>query len=261
MTPVQSPESVGLRSQSVSGGGQSAPLDKSNQRVRDMFGQIAPRYDLMNHLLSLNIDRWWRRSTVQRLRVAGNSPILDVCTGTGDLALAIKARVGHAVPVVGSDFCHPMLQRGVEKVAASDARTGPAVTFVEADSQHLPFQDNTFQCVTVAFGLRNISDTDRGLQEMRRVCKSEGQVAVLEFSQPTAIGLKQLYAFYFRHVLPRVGQWMARNNRSAYSYLPESVAQFPSGVKLAEQMESNGIQNVKMYPMTCGIATLYEGTK
>lgn len=233
-------------------------LDKSNSRVRDMFGQIAPRYDLLNHLLSLNIDKSWRRKTVDRLRISGNAPVLDMCTGTGDLAIAIRRRFGANVPVFGSDFCHQMLAIGIEKSAR---RKGSEVHYVEADSQNLPFPSEMFQCVTVAFGLRNVADTDLGLQEMVRVCQPGGQIAVLEFSQPTAPGLKQSYSFYFKHVLPRVGQWMARNDKSAYEYLPASVSQFPSGQALVKRMESNGIRDVRMHPMTFGVVTLYEGTK
>ena len=233
-------------------------LDKSNSRVRDMFGQIAPRYDLLNHMLSLNIDKAWRRKTVDRLRIRNGAPVLDVCTGTGDLAMAIRAKFGDSVPVFGSDFCHQMLALGVKK---SERNPRAYVHYIEADSQRLPFEDDVFQCVTVAFGLRNVADTDRGLAEMLRVCEPGGQIAVLEFSQPTTLGLKQTYNFYFKHVLPRVGQWMARNDRSAYEYLPASVSQFPSGQKLIDRMHDNGIQNVTAYPMTFGVVTLYEGTK
>jgi demethylmenaquinone methyltransferase/2-methoxy-6-polyprenyl-1,4-benzoquinol methylase len=233
-------------------------LDKSNSRVRDMFGQIAPRYDLLNHMLSLNIDKTWRRKTVDRLRIRNTSPVLDVCTGTGDLAMAIRAKFGTSVPVFGSDFCHQMLALGVRK---SQRNPRADVHYVEADSQSLPFEDNIFQCVTVAFGLRNVADTDRGLAEMLRVCEPGGQVAVLEFSQPTTVGLKQTYNFYFKHILPRVGQLMARNDRSAYEYLPASVSQFPSGQKLVDRMQANGIRNVTTTPMTFGVVTLYEGTK
>lgn len=245
------------RETSVAAGRESS-LDKSNQRVRAMFSQIAPRYDLLNHVLSLNIDRMWRSQTVRRLRLQPGIPVLDVCTGTGDLALAIASRAPKGVAVVGSDFCHPMLALARKK---GDASRVENVEFIEADSQSLPFEDNTFQVVTVAFGLRNVADTDLGLKEMLRVCRPGGQVAVLEFSKPTLPGLRNAYDFYFRHVLPRVGQWMARNDKSAYHYLPESVSQFPCGKALADRMESNGIRDVKLHPMTCGVATLYEGTK
>ncbi|XZE51353.1 bifunctional demethylmenaquinone methyltransferase/2-methoxy-6-polyprenyl-1,4-benzoquinol methylase UbiE [Planctomycetaceae bacterium SH139] len=241
----------------------SRTLDKSNHRVREMFGQIASRYDLMNHVLSLNIDKRWRRKTVKQLRLKPDGPILDVCTGTGDLAFELSRAAGPAVAVVGSDFCHPMLQVAVKKNRALKAAESSAgdVTFLEADSQALPFPDDTFQCVTVAFGLRNIADTDQGLDEMRRVCRPGGQIAVLEFSRSNTIGLKQAYEFYFKVLLPRVGQRMAKNDKSAYHYLPQSVAEFPCGQALASRMESRGIRNVKLVPMTFGVATLYLGEK
>lgn len=233
-------------------------LDKSNQRVRAMFGQIAKRYDLMNHLLSLNIDKRWRRQTVQALRLDRSEPVLDVCTGTGDLALELSRKVGPTVEVVGSDFCHPMLKVAVDKSAKS---ANSAVRFLEADSQQLPFPDDTFQCVTVAFGLRNIADTDRGIDEMLRVCVAGGQVAVLEFSRSNTIGLKQAYELYFKYLLPLVGQKLAKNDKSAYHYLPQSVAQFPCGQALVDRMESRGVRNVRMIPMTFSVATLYVGEK
>jgi len=233
-------------------------LDKSNARVRAMFAQIAPRYDLLNHLLSLNIDRSWRRKTVDRLRITSQKPILDMCTGTGDLALEIRRRSDPAIEVIGSDFCHPMLERARRK---GESLGSENLFFVEADSQALPFSADTFQVVTVAFGLRNVADTDRGLREMQRVCRPGGQIAILEFSQPSIPGLSAAYRFYFSQVLPRVGQWMAENDNAAYHYLPASVSQFPSGRALAERMEAVGIRDVRFHPMTGGIATLYEGFK
>ena len=228
-------------------------LDKSGMRVREMFRQIAPRYDAMNHLLSLNVDRYWRWRAVKRLRFQSSVPILDTCTGTGDLAIAIQRRAPESVAVVGSDFCHAMLQIGRNKVP--DGRIG----FVEADSQALPFPSDTFGCVTVAFGLRNVADTDQGIREMARVCRPGGQVLILEFSQPTFWGLRQIYGFYFRHVLPRIGQWFAKNDKSAYEYLPESVGQFPEGQALADRMIAAGLLDVCYTPMTFGVATIYEG--
>jgi demethylmenaquinone methyltransferase/2-methoxy-6-polyprenyl-1,4-benzoquinol methylase len=135
------------------------------------------------------------------------------------------------------------------------------IDFLEADSQSLPFADNTFGCVTVAFGLRNVADTDQGLREMQRVCKPGGQVMVLEFSQPRMWGLRQVYGYYFRNVLPRIGQWFARNDKAAYKYLPESVGQFPDGQELADRMTNIGLTEVRFTPMTFGVATIYEGTK
>ncbi len=234
-------------------------VDKSGRRVRDMFAEIAPRYDLMNHLLSLGIDIRWRRQATRRLKLDGDLPILDCCTGTGDLAFMLARRVQGRVAVIGSDFCAPMLRLAAAKHAARHADL--PVRFLEADSQQLPFEDASFQAVTVAFGLRNVQDTDRGLREMVRVCADGGQVAVLEFSQPTLPGFRQLYQAYFRHVLPRVGQRFARNNQSAYEYLPNSVMEFPSGQSLAERMEAAGLRDVVVEPLTLGVASLYIGNR
>ena len=238
----------------------SGGVDKSGARVKEMFRQIAPRYDAMNHLLSLSIDRYWRRQAVKRLRISGDDPILDTCTGTGDLALAIARGTSASVRVVGSDFCRAMLEIAQDKKTSHHDTTG-RVQFLEADSQSLPFADNVFQGVTVAFGLRNVADTDLGLREMTRVCLPGGQVMVLEFSRPSLFGLRQLYGFYFRSVLPRVGQCFARNNKSAYQYLPESVGQFPDGQALADRMTAAGLIDVRFTPLTFGVATIYEGTK
>lgn len=235
-------------------------LDKSESRVREMFRQIAPRYDLMNHVLSLNIDRYWRWRSVKKLKINGDSPILDTCTGTGDLALAIKRKAPANVKVVGSDFCNAMLQIAEKKSSRLESSEQTA-TFLEADSQALPFDDDQFQCVTVAFGLRNVTDTNRGLSEMYRVCKPGGQVMILEFSRPYLIGLRQIYQFYFTTILPRVGQLFASNNKAAYKYLPESVGLFPDGNDLANLMRDSGMINVRYTPLTFGVATIYEGTK
>lgn len=236
-----------------------ATVDKSNQRVRQMFAEIAPRYDLMNHLLSLNIDRWWRRVAVRRVPPRGDRPILDVCTGTGDLALAYYRKTDGQVPIVASDFCAEMLAIGEKKKRRNGAEEN--LTFIEADAQNLPFEDDRFQIVCVAFGLRNVQDTDQGLREMTRVCAPGGRVAVLEFSLPRWQPFRGIYGFYFRHILPRIGQLFARNRSGAYSYLPESVQQFPEGEALVARMESAGLQNVKFHPLTFGIATLYVGEK
>lgn len=225
-----------------------------------MFRQIAPRYDLMNHMLSLNIDRYWRWRAVKRLRLQPGVPVLDTCTGTGDLALAISKAGSGKVDVVGSDFCHAMLEIADQK-ATRKPDDDNDLSFVEADSQALPFSDRSFQCVTVAFGLRNVANTDLGLREMHRVCRPGGQVMVLEFARPRMWGLKQIYNFYFKHVLPRIGQWMAKNNKSAYEYLPESVGQFPDGEALAIKMRDAGLVDVKYTPLTFGVAMIYEGTR
>ncbi len=235
-------------------------LDKSETRVREMFRQIAPKYDLMNHLLSLNVDRYWRWRAVRRIRFDSSAPVLDTCTGTGDLALAISRKSPRSVDVIGSDFCHAMLEIANQKLNP-EPNGDRRVRFLEADSQYLPFADGLFQCVTVAFGLRNVTDTLRGLKEMTRVCRPGGQVIVLEFSRPRTWGLRQSYNFYFTHILPKVGQWLARNDKSAYSYLPESVGQFPDGPALVELMSTAGLVDVSYTPLTFGIATIYEGRK
>lgn len=236
-------------------------LDKSGSRVRKMFEDIAPRYDLMNHVLSLGIDITWRKRTVRLLRLDGIEPILDCCTGTGDLALMLARHVGSRARVVGTDFCLPMLSVAQAKKRSIAENTTPPVEFLEADTQALPFPDGMFQAVTVAFGLRNVEDTDRGLREMVRVCKPGGQVAVLEFSKPTFPVLSQAYSAYFKYVLPRIGQSVARNDHSAYEYLPSSVSEFPCGEALAERMRTAGLSDVQIVPMTFGVATLYIGER
>lgn len=234
-------------------------VDKSSDRIRRMFGEIAPNYDRMNHLLSLNVDRYWRWRTVRTVKPTGEHPILDVCSGTGDLALAYYRASGGKVPIVAADFCPQMLDIGKEKTrrAGADDR----LTFVEADTENLPFDDNHFQIVSVAFGLRNVGDTDRGLREMMRVCRPGGRVVVLEFSMPRWQPFRAAYGWYFRALLPRIGEWLARNEQGAYNYLPESVGQFPSGEALAQRMRAVGMSEVQFYSLTLGMVTLYVGEK
>lgn len=235
-------------------------LDKREARIRTMFGRIAPWYDFLNHLLSLNIDKSWRRKTTRLAPAAADAgPVLDLCTGTGDLALDYDTATGGSIPIVGADFCHEMLVRATEKARkrGSDGR----IRFVEADAQALPFPADSFQLVTCAFGLRNVTDTDRGLAEMVRVARPGGRVAVLEFSRPRGPVFGRLYRWYFRHVLPRVGQVLSRSPDSAYRYLPESVMAFPDGEELADRMRAHGLTGVRYHPLTFGIATLYVGVK
>ncbi len=234
-------------------------IDKSAARVQEMFGQIAPRYDFLNRMLSLGIDRRWRRWTVRLVPPEGDAPILDVCTGTADLALDYWRASRGKVPIVGTDFCQPMLEIARRKCRRAGAED--QVTLLEADTMHLPFADEVFQIVCVAFGLRNVSDTDAGLREMARVCRPGGRVAVLEFSTPTARPLGSLYGWYFQRVLPRIGQALARNSQGAYNYLPASVGGFPQAGVLAERMGAAGLCETWWRPMTFGIATLYVGRK
>ena len=236
----------------------TSTVDKSNDRVRRMFGEIAPRYDRMNHLLSMQVDRYWRRRAVRLVPPQGDRPILDLCTGTGDLAIAYHRAVDGRVPIVGADFCHEMLERAREKSAQLPHG---AITFVEADAQSLPLPSDTFQIVCVAFGLRNVADINRGLAEMARVCAPGGRVAVLEFTTPRRQPFKAAYGWYFRNVLPRIGQLLASNNSEAYNYLPESVGEFPQYEALAQRMEAAGLVSVRFHPLTFGVATLYVGER
>lgn len=230
-------------------------LDKRQQRIRRMFGDIAPRYDLLNHILSLNIDRAWRRQTVKLVPPRGDAPILDVCTGTGDLAIEYYRVGAGRVPVFGADFCHPMLVRAMGKASAGQPR------FLEADAQSLPFPADMFQITCVAFGLRNVADTDRGLAELVRVTRPGGRVAILEFSKPRHWLLGRMYRFYFTHLLPRFGQAVSRSRDDAYHYLPASVMEFPDYEALTTKMEDHGLTGTAFHPLTFGIATLYLGTK
>lgn len=224
-----------------------------------MFASIARRYDLLNHLLSLNIDRSWRRFTTKTVPPEPGVPVLDCCTGTADLALAYDRAAAGGSPVVGSDFCRPMLEIGLVKVhkAGADGR----ITLIEGDTQRLPLPDDTFGVVTVAFGLRNVADTALGIDEMVRVARPGGKVAVLEFSRPKGPILGRLYLAFFRKILPRVGQALAPNEQDAYEYLPSSVLQFPDGQTMLDLLASRGLTELRQHPLTFGIATLYVGTK
>jgi demethylmenaquinone methyltransferase / 2-methoxy-6-polyprenyl-1,4-benzoquinol methylase len=231
-------------------------------QIRQMFGEIAGWYDFLNHLLSLGADRSWRGKTVRLVAPQERAgPILDVCTGTADLALAYwrASRRMAAVSVVGTDFCQPMLEIGNKKCCRAGA--DDRLVLIEADTVSLPFPDETFQIVSVAFGLRNVSDSDKGLEEMIRVCRRGGSVAVLEFSMPRIWPIKMLYNWYFHSLLPRIGQTLARNTQKAYNYLPESVSRFPQGEAFVERMRGAGLKEAAIYPFTFGIATLYVGKK
>lgn len=239
-------------------------IDKSEERIRRMFGEISPRYDFLNHFLSGGTDWYWRWRTVRAAAPRGTAPILDVCTGTGDLALAYWKKCGGMVSVVGTDFTGEMLVIAEEKAAKPQLAgwsQGATLGFVQADTQRLPFADDLFQIVSVAFGLRNITDTSRGLQEMIRVCQPGGRVVVLEFSLPGNRLLRALYTWYFRNILPRIGQMFSRNSHQAYNYLPDSVSAFPYGQRLAGLMKECGLHTVSFTPLTFGVATLYIGEK
>ncbi len=231
------------------------PVDKSGNRIRQMFGEIAGRYDFMNHFLSGGSDIYWRWRTVRLAKPTDTGPILDVCTGTGDLAFSWCKAATADTAVVATDFTHGMLKLAEKK------RSGRNVVFIEADTQELPFEDNTFQLVSVAFGLRNVSSTIGGLEEMTRVCQPGGRVVVLEFSLPDNRLLSRMYQWYFRNILPQLGQLLVRNRQAAYEYLPQSVSEFPSGNQLTEIMEEAGLEKTSFKKLTAGIATVYIGYK
>ncbi|HEY0981457.1 MULTISPECIES: bifunctional demethylmenaquinone methyltransferase/2-methoxy-6-polyprenyl-1,4-benzoquinol methylase UbiE [unclassified Schlesneria] len=243
----------------------SATVDKSEARVRQMFGEISGRYDLMNHVLSGGVDYYWRAQTIRKVAPSGTAPILDVCTGTGDLALAYWKAGRGKIPVMATDFTPEMLKIAEGKrdrqFGKQIAEGAASLTFREADTQQLPFEDNQFQIVSVAFGLRNVTNTEVGIREMTRVCQPGGRVAILEFSMPTNPMFNFVYRNYFKHVLPRIGQLFAKNKQSAYEYLPASVSEFPYGKELADKLESCGLTKVTFTPLTFGIATLYVGEK
>jgi demethylmenaquinone methyltransferase/2-methoxy-6-polyprenyl-1,4-benzoquinol methylase len=220
-----------------------------------MFSRVAGRYDFLNHLLSLNIDRYWRARTVRRLRPILHRPearVLDICCGTGDLLLALEAERGGGV--LGSDFCHPMLLAGQRKIERRSSRSA----LVEADALALPFPESSLDLVTAAFGFRNLANYDKGLAEIRRVLKPAGAAAILEFSRPGNPVLAALYNFYSSTVLPAIGGVIS-GDRNAYRYLPESVRKFPGAEQLAEAMRAAGFGRVEYELMTGGIVGLHIG--
>ncbi|MBI2150059.1 MAG: bifunctional demethylmenaquinone methyltransferase/2-methoxy-6-polyprenyl-1,4-benzoquinol methylase UbiE [Acidobacteria bacterium] len=235
-------------------------LGPDSARVRRMFGAIAHRYDFLNHFLSASIDRYWRRAAVNQVReLTGPAPpglCLDACSGTGDLALALHRRLG--ARVIATDFCHPMLTRARTKFAA--ARTGAAVQNVEADTLSLPFADDSFDALAIAFGLRNLEDVRRGLREMRRVLQPGGALVILEFSKPVVPVFRHVFDFYFSHILPRLGSAIS-GDASAYRYLPDSVGKFPSRHGLGELMIQAKFRCVEFRNLSGGIAALHWGKK
>ena len=239
-------------------------VDKSDERIRRMFEDISPRYDFLNHLLSGGTDFYWRWRTVRLVPPGNDGPILDVCTGTGDLALSYWKKSGGGSLVMGTDFAHNMLQCAIRKSNWCQERMHlqqPPVVFLQADTQHLPLCDDRFQIVSAAFGLRNVADIQLGLREMIRVCQPGGRVVVLEFSMPQNRMIAAVYRWYFRYVLPKIGQLVSRSRHAAYQYLPDSVGEFPQGEQLADIMRECGLESVIWWPLTFGIATLYCGQK
>lgn len=224
-------------------------MRKDGRAIEAMFARIAPRYDLLNHLLSFNVDRRWRRRTVALARPSG--PVLDVCTGTGDLAAAFAAATGR--PVAGADFCVPMLRAGMRK------RSCRHVRFVRADALHLPFPSDRFDVVSVGFGLRNVADVDRALSELVRVARPGGRIAVLEFTTPRNRLFRAAYLAYFGKVLPAVGNLVSRSR--AYTYLNRSVLSWADENELTERMRRAGCAEVSTHRLTFGVAAVHLGVK
>jgi len=223
------------------------------QWVRGMFGRIAPRYDLLNHLLSFNLDKRWRARTVERVGEILDRPdarVLDLCCGTGDVALALETRARR--PLLASDFCHPMLLEARRKIVHT--------RLFEADALSLPLAGDSLDLITVAFGFRNLANYRHGLDEMLRVLKPGGVAAILEFSQPPNAAFRALYGFFSTSVLPRIGG-MISGSREAYSYLPESIRKFPGAEQLAEEMSQAGFSRVEFERMTGGAVALHLGYK
>jgi demethylmenaquinone methyltransferase / 2-methoxy-6-polyprenyl-1,4-benzoquinol methylase len=231
--------------------------EDASRWVRRMFGSVAGRYDLLNHLLSINLDRAWRRRTAACVRPVLSRPgarVLDLCCGTGDLMLALQAVAGG--PVLGCDFSRPMLEIARRKLLAAERPFG----LLEADALHLPVRDSSFDLVTIAFGFRNLASYQAGLEEMARILRPGGMVAILEFSAPSNRVFAAVYRGYSRWVLPAVGRAVS-GSREAYAYLPESVRRFPGRKELAERMECAGFRDVTCRTMTGGVVALHTGTR
>ncbi|HEY3768598.1 MAG TPA: ubiquinone/menaquinone biosynthesis methyltransferase [Candidatus Angelobacter sp.] len=231
----------------------------ASMAVREMFDEIAPRYDFLNHVLSMNVDKlWWRRTArfFTHILSQGNARVLDLCAGTGDMSVALRtvaAKQNSSAAIMALDFSHQMLQHGLTKYAAKKIQP------VEADALHLPLADNTMNLVVSAFGFRNLANYDAGLHEIFRVLKPQGEMGILDFSEPGG-AFGKLYGFYFRNVLPRIGSLIS-GSRGPYEYLPASVHKFPAPQQMLARMEAVGFKDVSWTPYTFGIAGLYRGRK
>jgi demethylmenaquinone methyltransferase/2-methoxy-6-polyprenyl-1,4-benzoquinol methylase len=236
---------------------ESAPTNDHAHRVRDMFATIAGRYDLLNHLLSGNIDKRWRRLVARALAATlsnSEARVLDVACGTGDLALTLFE--SGSARIVGLDFCRPMLAIAAAKAAGS----GSTIPFIEGDALDLPFEDCSFDAATIAFGLRNLTSVEAGFKELLRILKPGGSLVVLEFSRPKAALLRSLFGIYFTRLLPLFGGWIS-GSKSAYQYLPDSVSRFPDQETLAAMMTAVGFAGTTYRNLTGGIAALHIGTR
>jgi demethylmenaquinone methyltransferase/2-methoxy-6-polyprenyl-1,4-benzoquinol methylase len=233
-------------------------LDKTPRRIAGMFDAIAPRYDLLNTVLSGGLDRYWRRRAIRSLNFSGQETLLDVCTGTGDVALAAARARDGARRVVGVDFAGAMLSRALEK--AGQAQLSARVHLVRGDATAIPLPANSVDGATIAFGIRNVARPEAACRELLRTLKPGGRLAILEFGLPVVPAVRPLYLWYFRHVLPRIGRAVSRHD-AAYSYLPASVGAFPWGEAFANLLRGEGFNNVKSRPLTFGIVYLYTAEK
>lgn len=233
-------------------------VDKDPAAISGMFDAIAGRYDLLNGVLSGGLDRYWRRKAIRSLALTGSERLLDVCTGTADVAMAgAKSRSG-AARVVGVDFAGAMLQRGLAKVRARalDSR----ITLVRGDATRLPVADGSVDAATIAFGIRNVQQPELACRELWRVLKPGGRLAILEFGLPVVPAVRPLYLWYFRHVLPRIGRAVSRH-QVAYDYLPQSVGSFPFGDAFGQILGDTGFSHVRARPLSFGIVYLYGAKK
>lgn len=231
----------------------TSTVDKSPPRIAGMFDAIAPRYDLLNRVLSAGLDRRWRDRAVDALQLAPGARVLDVCTGTADLAIATVSRV-NASSVVGVDFAGEMLRLGLSKVTTLGLTS--RIRLIRGDATRIPVASGTCDAATIAFGIRNVAEPERALAEIARVLRPRGRLAILEFGQPRIPGIRSLYAWYFRHVLPAIGRLVSKHT-SAYSYLPASVGNFPPPDEFAGIIERHGFSNVRAVSLTLGIVYLY----
>ena len=230
-------------------------LSKKDQ-VEEMFDNISPKYDLLNHLLSVNIDKVWRKNVIKKIKQFKPKSILDIATGTADFAIA-ASKIEDA-EITGIDISEGMLSIGRKKIQKRDLTK--RISLIKADSEDLPFDDNSFDAAIVAFGVRNFENLERGLSEIVRVLKPGGVFFILEFSKPEKTPFKQLYHIYFNRILPTVGRLISKD-RNAYAYLPESVNEFPYGKKFTAVLAKVGLIKNTFYPQTFGIATIYEAHK
>lgn len=235
---------------------EDSKLSKKEQ-VAQMFNQIAPRYDFLNHFLSLGIDRSWRRKALRMLAQDHPEKLLDIATGTGDLAI-MAARMLRPEHITGIDISRSMLALGEKKVEA--AGLADVIDLQVGDSEALPFGESTFDAVTSAFGVRNFEHLEQGLAEMFRILRPGGKMIILEFSNPTVFPFKQFFNLYFRYITPYIGKWIARS-KEAYSYLPESVKEFPQGQAMIDILKQTGFQQATCRPLTIGICSIYCAVK